>query len=58
MLQGMEPEVGERLRFGIGEDRHHSALLAKFVGTQHFHLALSYQLSALGYQLSVRNLFD
>src|SRR5579871_1758543 len=35
MLQGMQPEVGKLLRLGMVEDRHHAALVVKFIETWH-----------------------
>ena len=31
MLQRMQPQVSQLLRLGMGEDRHHAALIVKFV---------------------------
>ena len=32
MLQRMQPQVSQLLRLRMGEDRHHAALVVKFVG--------------------------
>ena len=38
MLQRMQPQVSQLLRLGMGEDRHHAALVVKFVGRIAFQL--------------------
>jgi hypothetical protein len=43
MLQGMQAEVGKRLRLRMGVDRNYTTLIAKFI-------AFSHQLSALSFQ--------
>jgi hypothetical protein len=43
MLQGVQPEVGEFLRLGVGVDGDYATFIAKFVGSWHF---VSAQLSA------------
>jgi hypothetical protein len=40
MLQGVEAQVGQFLGLWVSEDRHHAALVVKFVGYQHFALSL------------------
>ena len=44
VLQSMQAEISELLRFRMGKDRHHAAFIVKFVGFQH--LAFSYSLLA------------
>jgi hypothetical protein len=39
MLEGVEPQVGEFLRLGVGVDGDYATFVAKFVGK--WHLALS-----------------
>ena len=41
-----KPEVSQLLRFGMSEDRNHSALVVKFIGNQHL-LQLAFSVSAL-----------
>ena len=40
MLQRVQPQVSQLLRLRMGEDRHHTALVMKFVGSQHLALSL------------------
>jgi hypothetical protein len=41
MLQGMQAKVGKLLRLRVLVNRHHPALIAKFIGSQHLALSLT-----------------
>jgi hypothetical protein len=36
MLQGVQAEIGELLRLGVGVDGDDAAFIAKFIGSRHF----------------------
>src|ERR1700688_3517807 len=46
MLQGMQTEVRQFLRLRMREDRHHTALVMKFVGNQHLALSFSFYVNS------------